>query len=311
MLSFMMKDIHDEEVLFPPALSVEINMDEDVPADSMLIVFPLISTEELKEVTAFDDGQAVFIGVVDEMERVITSDGGYLRISARSLAAHLLDNEALPQSYDHPSAQMIFDRHARAYGLSRGEDDDAAYLGELTVTKGMSQWSVIENFCNACYSSVPRVSADGVLYMKGMAPSGECVFSGGEEGIRSISATEKIKRCEEISRVDIKLSAADGYAYPMLNMDAISRGIRRERYLNAMLASTPMTCADAMIARGKAAGYSLTLECPARLLRVIGLKARVNSHTLSVPDELYVSAIRYRMTAQGESTRVELKRRDV
>ena len=171
MLSFMMKDIYNHEILFPPALSVDISMDEDVPADSLLAVFPLVSTEELKEVTVFDDGEAVFIGVVDEMERVIAENGVYLCVTARSLAAHLLDNEAMPQSYDHPSAQLIYERHARDYGLKRGEKDDAACFGKMTVTKGMSQWSVIENFCNACYSSKPRVSADGILYMGG------CCFS--------------------------------------------------------------------------------------------------------------------------------------
>ena len=311
MLSFVMKDIHGSEILFPPALSVEINMDEDVPADSLLAVFPLLSTEELQEVAVLDDGETVFVGIVDELERVMTASGVFLRVSARSLAAHLLDNEAMPQSYDHPSAQLIFDRHARGYGLRRGEDDDAAYFGELTVIKGTSQWSVIENFCNACYSSKPRVSADGALYMKDREVSGEVVFSDADDGVRYTAVTEKIKRCEEISRVNVKLNSADGYSYPMLNADAVRRGIRRERYLNAMLAATPMTCADAMIARGRGSGYCLSLECPVRLLRVIGCGAAVHSHTISAPDGLYISAIRYRMTAQGETTHVKLKRRNV
>jgi len=310
MLSFVMKDINGCEILFPPALSVEINMDEDVPADSLLAVFPLLSTEELQEIAVLDDGETVFVGILDELERVITASGVFLRVSARSLAAYLLDNEAMPQSYDHPSAQLIFDRHARSYGLRRGEADDAAYFGELSVTKGSSQWSVIENFCNACYSTKPRVSADGALYMKGREVNGEVLFSEADEGVRCTAVTERIKRCAEISRVNIKLNSADGYSYPMLNADAARRGIRRERYLNAMFAATPMTCADAMIARGREAGYCLSLECPSRLLRVIGCSAALHSHTIDAPDGLYISAIRYRMTAQGESTRVELKRRN-
>lgn len=311
MLRYTATDVKGREIVLPPALAAEIHMDEDVPADSLLAVFPFMQCEELTAITAYDGADRVFVGVVDEQERRITSDGIYLRVTARSLAAHLLDNEAMPQTYDHPAAGLIYERHARGYGIRRGEENDAAYFGELVVTKGMSQWSVIENFCNACYSSKPRVTADGALYLKGARPDGEVVFSDRGDGVCYTAANEKIKRCEEISCVNIKLNSADGYAYPITNTDAARRGICRERYLNAMLARTPMTCADAMIARGRAAGYQLSLDCPARLLTAIGRNAVVRSGTLSFPDGLYVSAIRYRMTSRGENTHVELKRRGI
>lgn len=309
MLKFVFTDVNHNEHIFPCALSAVIHIEEGIPADDLYAVFPYRSVDELSAVAVYDDDAPVFIGIVDEQEHIVSSDGAYLRISARSLAAHLLDNEAAPQSYDHPSASLIYERYVAPFGITLSEDEDATYFGELTVTKGMSLWGVLKNFCNACFSSVPRVSSNGVLYMKDITGTKSVKFSDTADGIRYTSVSESRKRCEEISRVNVKTTNADGYTYPIDNADAVERGIVRERYLNAVLTQTPIKCADTMIENGRAASYSLSLNCPSRQLSIYGCGASVHNPILGDIDGLYVSGIRYRLTSKGESTDIILKRR--
>jgi prophage tail gpP-like protein len=307
MLSFVTTDVQGQKSLLPPALAVTMNMDEDVPADDLYAVFPYREGAELAEVAVYDGERLIFTGVVDEEERILSDQGEYLRISARSLAALLLDNEAAPRTYDHPGAAMIYRRHAQPYGIRLGDCDDAVYFGELDIVKGSSQWSVIKSFCSACYATSPRVSADGVLYLKGIEPGEEIVF--GEGGIGCIAVSEKVKRCEEISRVNVRTTAAQGYRFKVENADALSRGIRRERYINAVLTATPIKCADMMIESGRAKAYTLTLTCPERLTDILGRGAVLHDPILGEREGLYISSVKYRLTSAGETTELRLKRR--
>lgn len=309
MLSFVAEDIRGHEIIMPRALRVTINMDEDVPADDLYVLFPYIETLELKGISVYDRSRLIFVGVIDEEERIVNSSGEFLRISARSPAALLLDNEAVPESYDHPSARLIYERHARPYGISAGDVDDAVYFGEQVVTKGTSRWTALRNFCNACYSGSPRISSVGALYMKGAPSAGRTVFSDSGDGHPYTALRESVRRCEEISAVNVKVSSDEGYTYTVANDDARSRGIRRERCVNALLTDTPLKCADSMIESGRRKAYSLTLESPDRLPDILGNEAEVRSSVIGRIDGLYVSSLMYRMDKGGERTTVVLKRR--
>ena len=311
MLSYVATDISGREIILPKALSAVLSMDEDVPADALYAVFPYTKLRELKAISVYENSKLFFVGTVDEEERVVDPAGEYLRMSARSPAAYLLDNEAVPESYNHPSARMIYERHAKPYGIALGDGDDETYFGELDVTKGESRWSAIRSFCNACYSRAPRVSADGVLYMKGVRSKGRVVFGGDVGEFRYTKLTESVKRCEELSRVRVKLSAADGYIHTVDDPDAIARGIVRERCLNAMTTDTPLKCADTMLENSRKKAYSLTLTCPGILPDILGCEADVRADISDKGGELYVSSLKYRVDSHGESTVAVLKRRNV
>lgn len=309
MLSFELTDTQGVTHILTRPLKLSIRMDEDVPADDCSAVFAYEDVGETVDFRVMDDDRVIFIGVADEQEHIVSEKGRFLKLSARSLAARLLDNEAAPECYDHPSAALIFARHVRRYGIVRGEDDDAVYYGEQQVNKGMSQWAVLKNFCTACYSATPRVTADGVLWMKGIRSSGEAVFSDTGDGIVYTQLSETIKRCEELSRVNVKISDEEGYVYQVDNHDAIRRGIRRERYVNAVLSSTPMTCVDTMIKNGADAAYGVTLKCPGFPSEIMGSDAVVKNRLLGKLGGLYVSGISYRMDSGGGTSTLKLKRR--
>ena len=310
MLRVVCSDTLGEQHLLTRPLKLTIRMDEDVPADDLYAVFAYTPVGELTGVRVYDDERLVFVGVVDEQEEELSEKGRFLRISSRSLAAHLLDNEAPPQFYDHPSAALIYERHVRPYGIRRGEEDDATYYGELPVKKGASQWTALKDFCNVCFSSQPRVTADGILRMRGIGEPGRVVFSDLGDGISYSEISRMKKRCEEISRVNIKISDSEGYRYRIDNPDALARGVCRERYLNAVLAATPMTCADAMLSRADGKSFGIRLKCRGRLLDKMGWTATVKSRTLGVADDLTICGIAYRLDQNGETTVLQLKRRN-
>ena len=117
------------------------------------------------------------------------------------------------------------------------------------------------------------------------------------------------KRCEEISTVYVKASNAGTYSLPIVNPQAAKRGVRRVRYLNAMLSESPMRCADAMIRNGEKKAYEIHLSCPSCLLGKEGYRAVLKDEMIGDRNDLYISAVHYRMTKDGESSSVTLKRR--
>ncbi|WP_407383853.1 hypothetical protein [Ruminococcus sp.] len=307
MLRCVLQDVEGQTILLPQLLKLNVNIDEGVPADSLYAVFPYTPTAESAKITLYDDEKPVFDGVVDEEEHARGADGDYLKISARSIAARLLDNEAQPCSYDHPSLSLIYERYARPFGVIPDNSGDAVFFGEQSVPKGASCWRVLKQFCNACYSSVPRISSVGVLHPKGIRRDSVTAFGAG--GVPYIALHEVKKRCEEISAVYVKTSNAGSYTLPIRNAEAQGRGIRRERYLNAVLTESPMRCADAMIANGKKKAYAVRLRCPSCLLGREGDSATLDDPLLGTRDDLYISAVHYRMTKDGAYSDVVLKRR--
>lgn len=307
MLRCVLKDVNGRKIIMSRMLSLQVNIDENVPADSLYAVFPYTPTGELVGITLYDDDKPVFIGVVDEEEHERSAQGEYLKISARTLAAHLLDNEAMPCAYDHPSLSLIAQRYVTPFGLVLSDDTDAVYFGEQSVMKGSSCWRVLKQFCNACFSSVPRISSVGVLYPKGMRRDSVTIFGG--DGIVYTSLRQNRKRCEEISAVHVKTSNTGSYSLPVKNAQAVQRGVRRERYLNAVLTESPMRCADAMITNGVAKGYAIHLHCPSCLLGKEGDRAVLKDHVIGERDDLYISAVHYHMNEDGEYSNITLKRR--
>ena len=307
MLRCVLTDVNGQQKTMPRLLSLQVDVDEGVPADALYAVFPYEPTDELSGITLYEEDLPVFIGVVDEEEHIRGNKGAFLKISARSLAAHLLDNEAMPCAYDHPSLSVMAQRYVEPYGITLGTDSDEVFFGQQSITKGTSCWKALKNFCIACYSAVPRISSVGVLYPKGTEHRGETVF--GDNGVRYTQLRAVKKRCEEISTVRVKATNAGTYSLPIENASAKSRGVRRERYLNAVLTESPMRCADAMIANGNARSYAVYLRCEGCLLGTEGNRALIKDESISVGEDLYISAVHYRMKSDGDYSNITLKRR--
>ena len=109
------------EVLCPRnALSVSLRADLNVPADSLELLFPYSERldRDISGVRVLLDGKTVFNGRPDELIRQRPSGGVTLKLTARSLAALLLDNEAEPLCYHEPSAAFIAEKHLIPFGIT-------------------------------------------------------------------------------------------------------------------------------------------------------------------------------------------------
>ncbi len=307
MLRCELTDVNGKTHQMPQLLSLQVDVDEGVPADALYALFPYVSTAELCRITLYDEDKPVFIGVIDEEEHICGSRGTYLKISARSPAAHLLDNEAMPCEYDHPSLSMMFERYAKPFDIRLGTESDEVFFGEQRVTKGTSCWKALKNFCIACYLTPPRISSVGVLYPKGLEHGDVTVF--GTEGVPYTHLREAKKRCEEISAVHVKASNSGTYSLAIENRAAKNRGVCRERYLNAVLTESPMKCADAMIDNGDVKSYAVYLRCKGCLLGTEGNRVVISDPVLGDRDDLYISAVHYRMKGDGAYSNITLKRR--
>ncbi len=309
MLKFIFTDTEDTKVLLFCPLALSINQEENIPCDDMTAVFSYEKVPQLKSVVVYDDDAVVFTGVVDEQQTIISTDGAYLKICARSMAAALIDNESIPVTYNHPNANLIFEKHAKPFGISKYNGNDSTYYGELVISKGMSNWQAVYNFFSNCFSKTPRINIRGELDF--LSPYGDkIVFSANDGDINYISLTQTQKRCEEISRVNIKVTNSSGYFCKVTNEDAEKRGITRERYLNAVLTDTPMKCADMMISNGRKNSFNIKLICQGRYLDILGRSAKVKSDFCSDEENLYVSEVRYVLNSKKDLTTIVLKRKD-
>lgn len=120
--------------------------------------------------TAWEGEEPVFTGVVDEVEWSLSQGGSRVTLSGRSMAALLLDNEALPMDYSAATLEDILRNHVTPYGIAVGESGNIPPCQGFSVASGQSEWQVVYNF--ACYHGglSPRFDRRGRLML---APLGE------------------------------------------------------------------------------------------------------------------------------------------
>jgi hypothetical protein len=91
------------DIKLPVPIRIRLDRDADAPADAFEGVFPCSAGfQPITNLKIFDSqGNVCFDGIVDEQENSLTNK--VLTLTARSRAALLLDNEAMPQTYASPS----------------------------------------------------------------------------------------------------------------------------------------------------------------------------------------------------------------
>lgn len=127
---------------------------------------------------ADQDGETVFLGVVDEFEISAGKNGRTAAVRGRSLAALLLDNEAEAADYYYASPQFILDTHVYPWGISDVRLGSLPTVAVFTVDSGASQWRVLENYAFFCGGIRPRFTRDGVLLLDGSAGERRVIEAG-------------------------------------------------------------------------------------------------------------------------------------
>ena len=175
----------------------------DTPAESLKAVFivndPETWKQEVESVTVRVGAQNLFRGGCDRQIIRLSQKGCHLTIWARSLAAALLDNEAIPQEYHNISVNEVFEKHIRPYGFQ----NDLGVTGRLAsyrVPKGISEWEAFSRFCSRAVGRTPYVAGNRVRFFT--QGNGNKVITPKLYPVKQVSYT--IRRTETISQVLIR-----------------------------------------------------------------------------------------------------------
>ena len=151
------------------------------------------------------------------------------QVTARSAGCYLLDNEALPQSYDSVTLDSFCQRYLDSYGIFRR---GFSYRGRIpyTVPKGQSEWEALAGFVYALTGKFPYLSREGELCLLPRSGNAVQLSNTRTGGVRFLTRTLSERRSEPISKVLVR--DKNGY-YPTEFGDrrALELGIRRKRYL--------------------------------------------------------------------------------
>lgn len=286
-------------------LSVHISRGAGAPADELVGEFPWSALPPLYRLRVLDGDRLVFFGPVDVLQEKISPKGAFLRVEGRSLAALLLDNEALPQTYYSPPFSAVFARHAAPYGFMRYRvPGGAEKIGEFTVTKGMSEWQVLESFCRRAWSTSPALQTGGELTVGGAEESGILWFGDSVRGLTYLSLTRTCREYERISEL-LARSVRDGrYTVSLTNEQALRDGIRRRRCLSA----SPAAGARQVLANARQKSLEYTLVLPGWPDVQPGRNAEIGDRLLGRAAGLRVWSVEYGLDAGGMLCTVALRR---
>lgn len=157
------------QFLLPTPLEWEFTYTTGYPCDSFQMTCLWDGVDESpilwREFTAYEAGELVFRGLIDEVETSLSKSGQLLELSGRGMAALLLDNEAVGQDYEVATLADILKDHVTCFGVEVGECDSFDSVSNFSVTTGSSAWSVLYEFC--CYYGgiSPRFGVDGTLIL--------------------------------------------------------------------------------------------------------------------------------------------------
>ncbi len=294
--------------VFEPELitSYELVSEVDSACDGLRLNFT--SHELLGEiciVKAYSAEKLFFNGFCD-MQRITSGNGFYSYfIYARSSAALLVDNEAVPCLYNCPSARQLWYSNARDMGFECELPEICSEYNYL-VSKGTSCYGAINDFVFAVYGAPVYASPENVL----------CVYKESKdikklEDYSLLSLSCVINRSEPISDIDYKINSSDDYVYHFKSDFLHSKGFLRKRLFN--LSAVPIwqreITAAAKIKESLSEYYSVIAEisgeCDVKLCDRISVDFAAREYG----GEFLVNEIVKSMGKSGEKTTLVLKKR--
>ncbi len=215
-------------------LTVHITKGAGAPADEFVGEFSWSALPPLYRLRVLDGQKVIFYGPLDVQQERHSPKGDFVRVEGRSMAALLLDNEAVPQMYYSPPFSTVFSRHALPYGfLQYHVPKGTVKIGDFSVTKGMSEWQVLESFCRRAWNAVPTMQGGDVLTVGQAEEESPLAFRDLGLGLGCLSRTKT--RCEyaRISEVLIRNPQNGRYTVSYTDEQALRDGIRRRRCMGA------------------------------------------------------------------------------
>lgn len=309
-MRYIALDKNENKIDLKKPMFVKISRDIDAPCDALYAIFPAISNiNELKSIEVFDSEHLVFSGIIDEQALECSNNGCFIKISARNMAALLIDNEAIPQNYERASLKVIFDRHIKPYGFTDFIGNEEPFADKFIVYKGMSEWDVLYSFCYKFLRTHPRVVNNTVIDASGIYQSSNKINIDSRSSIKYKSINYLIKRYKRISEVFIRTKNNASYDVRAYDKSAIEDGISRKRYLNAFNDSrTPCSFGEDMIQDAKFSSNIVKAKCIGNVHVSIGDYADISDPIIGNMQDLIVQKIIYSLQDSGEFTEIYMHR---
>lgn len=302
MLTYELFDIYGKKTKLKYPLSVKFTSSDDAPADSLNVTFAVSGNiPEIATVTVENGNERLFSGIVDTQTEEESPDGILLTISARSLECILLDNEALPQTYCMPSMPLIVERHLAPLGFTEYIGERKSFSGEMIISKGMSEWAVLETFCRRFLETKPKIDCYGVIDITG-SESDEIIYLSES---RCISKKHILDRSKLISEIDARTYIAGGYEMTLENKNAKALGVRRKRYVNSIDSeSRTVLSARKIISESNNSYEQIVADFSGCILCSVDAKA-----VLDKENKIFrVKRTEYSLNSNGEKTRLYMER---
>ena len=211
-------------------VAMELIRGLDSPADSLQVTLLLPAPlPVLLAVELWQGERTLFAGGVDSQREILDSGGWRVVISARSMGALTLDNEALPQLYHSPRLGDIFQRHIAPYGFAAvAAQGSGSPPAEFSVRKGLCEWEVLERYCLRAYGCRPYALGDRVVVG---APVGTGRHTVGTGGLGYSSLERVRERSGIVGDIMVRHPQLGLYLSRYQNPYPAGLEIRRKRYL--------------------------------------------------------------------------------
>ncbi len=263
-----------KEIRLPAPMEAQFDSAEDAPADIFRAVFPLQEScgafvwLEIKD----ENGERLFFGIVDAQSETVSGSGHLLRVTSRNLAGLLLDSGPVPTVYRAPCLPVLFRRHLAPYGFTAFLGSSAVFREPLRVVKGMSEWQVLQRFCQTYLHTQPRVRGT-VFDASGAPPRGE-LHLGGEGGLACCKAEVKNRFCSILTELYAPNPATGTYRLAAKAGNAPAGLMRRH-----CLAKSE-TDAAALLKKAERRSFSICAELPGLPTAEVGAPAAFRSPLL-------------------------------
>ncbi len=225
-MTFEIYDIDGNSVAADKILSYELVSEVSAACDGLQLKFICADNSvKIGKIIARRGGKKIFFGFADKQKSVLTNSG-YIYVYARSSGSILVDNEAFPCEYRHPSSKQLWLCCAEPFGIEFALPQVSSQ-GSYAVQKGKSCYAVINDFMLYTHGTGIYVSPENEL--KAFEKDGE-VVAADESAI--VSAAVVYDRSMVISRVDYKINPSDKYVYHLESRLAVENSISRRRLVN-------------------------------------------------------------------------------
>ncbi|WP_298024006.1 hypothetical protein [uncultured Dysosmobacter sp.] len=299
----------------PAPLSWKVTHTGTVPCDSYSIT--VLYEKDMAEAlhlaagfAAFENGETMLRGIVDEYTVDLEADGLTATITGRGYAARLLDNESRPLTYQDATLAEIVRRHVTPYGISCGALADVRASSVYTVAAGSSQWKALEGFCRTYGGFSPRFSRDGKLLAAPEQNNGRKLLIG--DGDPVLSCTLREDHYGVLTEV-LVIDKTRNVSYDVKNQDMIKRGgqCRRVVYTPGQSTWAAMRYTGAyQIQRSREDEKSIVLRLPGSFLACPGDIVELDMERMGLTGTFRVAEAENEFSAEkGAAVTLTLKER--